>query len=110
MYSFQEVTSRFEEFLRKKVNFSADPSNLYDPCRYVLENSGKRIRPALCLMSNELYGNLTEDAFYAGAAIELFHNFTLIHDDIMDNASIRRGKAAVYKKYGLANGILSGDV
>lgn len=71
---------------------------------------GKRIRPVLCLMGNELYDEISEDAWHVGTAIELFHNFTLIHDDIMDKAPLRRGKETVHHKYGENTAILAGDV
>lgn len=110
MHQFQEISTRFEAYLNQPGIFPEKPGNLYDPCRYLLEAGGKRVRPALCLMANELFGTLTDDAFKAAAAIELFHNFTLIHDDIMDKAPLRRGKPTVHAKYGLTAGILSGDV
>lgn len=110
MHQFQEISTRFEQYLQQPGIFPAEPANLYDPCRYLLEAGGKRVRPALCLMANELFGTLTDDAFKAATAIELFHNFTLIHDDIMDKAPLRRGKPTVHAKYGLTAGILSGDV
>ncbi|PSK92206.1 polyprenyl synthetase family protein [Taibaiella chishuiensis] len=110
MHQFQEISTRFEAYLKQPGIFPEQPANLYDPCRYLLEAGGKRVRPALCLMANELFGTITEDAFKAAAAIELFHNFTLIHDDIMDKAPLRRGKPTVHAKYGLTAGILSGDV
>lgn len=75
-----------------------------------MQEGGKRIRPVLCLMANELFGDITPGAWHAAAAIELFHNFTLIHDDIMDKAPLRRGKPTVHEKYGLTAGILCGDV
>lgn len=110
MHQFQEISTRFEQYLQQPGIFPGQPANLYDPCRYLLEAGGKRVRPALCLMANELFGSLTDDAFKAATAIELFHNFTLIHDDIMDKAPLRRGKPTVHAKYGLTAGILSGDV
>src|SRR5690606_34779386 len=70
----------------------------------------KRIRPVLCLMSNELFGDISDDAWYAAMGIELFHNFTLIHDDIMDKAPLRRGKKTLHERNGLTAGILCGDV
>lgn len=110
MHQFQEIAIRFEQYLQQPGIFPAAPAHLYDPCRYLIEAGGKRVRPALCLMASELFGSLTDDAFKAATAIELFHNFTLIHDDIMDKAPLRRGKPTVHAKYGLTAGILSGDV
>ncbi len=109
MQSFQELLTRFETYFGE-AGFPAQPANLYDPCRYMLQLGGKRVRPVLCLMGNELFGDIHEDAFHAASAVELFHNFTLLHDDIMDNAPLRRGKETAYKKYGISAGILSGDV
>ena len=100
----------FEEHLKKALPFPSHQDNLYEPCRYLLDAGGKRIRPALCLMAAELFGGINEDVFNAAMAVELFHNFTLIHDDIMDKAPLRRGKPTVHAKYGLTTGILSGDI
>jgi len=111
MHTFQQTISLFEDYFTKNNPFPHTPENLYDPCRYILEAGGKRIRPALCLMATELFSDhIPEDAYYVAMAIELFHNFTLIHDDIMDKAPLRRGRATVHHKFGLASGILSGDV
>jgi len=86
------------------------PHNLYAPVNYIMSQGGKRIRPQLVLLAAELFGATTENAFFPAAAYEMLHNFTLIHDDIMDNASIRRGKETVYKKWNSNIAILSGDV
>jgi geranylgeranyl diphosphate synthase type II len=110
MHSFQELTVQFEEQLANELLFPAAPQNLYDPCRCLLALGGKRVRPVLCAMGNELFGDIHADAWKAAMAIELFHNFTLIHDDIMDKAPLRRGQPTVHQKYGLTTGILSGDV
>lgn len=110
MHTFTEISGRFEKFLEKESLFPSEPVLLYEPCRYLLQAGGKRIRPALCLMGQELFSPLTDEAFQMAAALELFHNFTLIHDDIMDEAPLRRGRPAVHIKYGRNAGILSGDV
>ncbi len=110
MHTFREITSQFESFLAQKPLFPELPGNLYDPCRYILDAGGKRIRPALCLMAAELFGTLRPSAFYAATTFELFHNFTLIHDDIMDHAPLRRSRKTVHEQYGMPAGILSGDV
>lgn len=110
MYSFAQLVNQFEERLQKELPFPNTPDTLYEPCRYFLSLGGKRVRPVLCLMGNELFGDITEDAWYAAKGIELFHNFTLIHDDIMDKAPLRRGKATVHERNGLTAGILCGDV
>ncbi len=85
-------------------------ATLYDPAQYILQLGGKRIRPVCVLMGNELFDEINPDAFYVGTAIELFHNFSLIHDDIMDKAPIRRGVATVHTKYGESTALLAGDV
>jgi geranylgeranyl diphosphate synthase type II len=110
MHSFIELVASFEERFTGSLPFKPTPNTLYDPCRYLLELGGKRVRPVLCLMANELFGEINEDAWYAAYGIELFHNFTLIHDDIMDKAPLRRGNPTIHTKYGLTSGILSGDV
>ncbi|XZF15276.1 polyprenyl synthetase family protein [Chitinophagaceae bacterium MMS25-I14] len=110
MQSFDQLVPQFEAYLENTLPFPAAPATLYDPCRYLLKLAGKRIRPILCLMSNELFGDISKDAWLAATGLELFHNFTLIHDDIMDKAPLRRGHATIHAKYGLTAGILSGDV
>jgi len=110
MHSFEQLAKQFEERFGGMMPFPGAPGMLYGPCRYILEVGGKRIRPVLCLMGNELFDTISEDAWHAAACVELFHNFTLIHDDIMDKAPLRRGRATVHTKFGLTAGILSGDV
>ncbi len=110
MHQFTELARQFGERFKAILPFPEAPATLYDPCRYFLGLGGKRIRPVLCLMGNELFGEITEDAWHAAAGLELFHNFTLIHDDIMDKAPLRRGFETVHTKYDLSTGILSGDV
>src|SRR4051794_30698893 len=110
MHSFKELASLFEERFITSLPFPSDPENLYDPCRYLLQLGGKRVRPVLCLMANELFQDISEDAWHASFGVEMFHNFTLIHDDIMDKAPLRRGKPTVHTAYGLSAGILCGDV
>lgn len=110
MHSFKELTSVFEERFLTSLPFPSEPKNLYDPCRYLLQLGGKRVRPVVCLMANELFEEINEDAWHAAFAVEMFHNFTLIHDDIMDKAPLRRGKPTVHTAYGLSAGILCGDV
>lgn len=90
-------------------SFPAAPKELYEPCQYVLDLGGKRLRPALLLMGYELFAPDVETALPAAWAIELFHNFSLIHDDIMDQAPLRRGKPTVHTRWNLSTGILSGD-
>lgn len=90
--------------------FARKPYNLYEPVDYILTLGGKRIRPLLLLMAADLVGNKAESALPAAMSVEVFHNFTLLHDDIMDEAPLRRGKATVHEKYDTNTAILSGDV
>lgn len=92
------------------IPFPQQPSNLYDPCRYIFKLGGKRIRPVLTLLAHELYDNNSQKAVPAALTVETFHNFSLIHDDIMDNAPLRRGMPTVHTKWNTTIGILSGDV
>ncbi len=96
------------DYLAKEIKV-VEPRNLYEPIKYILEIGGKRLRPVLCLQSCDLFGSDYKNALSAGLAIEIFHNFTLLHDDIMDAADIRRGKKTVHKKWNENTGILSGD-
>ncbi len=86
-----------------------EPSSLYEPIRYILSLGGKRLRPVLTLMCCDFFGEDQLKAMNAALAVELFHNFSLIHDDIMDNAPLRRGQETVHEKWDLNTGILSGD-
>jgi len=109
MHSFEELSEDFA--LRFNTpHFPVHPVSLYGPADYFLSLGGKRIRPVLCLMANELFDELHPDAWHAATAIELFHNFTLIHDDIMDKAPLRRGMQTVHEKYGSPAALLAGDV
>ena len=93
-----------------KTRFSVkEPKNLYEPIDYILHLGGKRLRPVLTLMACEVFGGRPEDALDAALAIEMFHNFSLVHDDIMDDAPLRRGKTTVHEKWDVNTGILSGD-
>lgn len=105
----EELRSRFESHL-SSLNFSDEFPGLYRPLRYTINKGGKRIRPVLLLLSAEMFGARFEDAINQAIGVELFHNFTLIHDDIMDNAPLRRGNETVHKKWGPNTAILSGDV
>lgn len=109
MHSFEELSASFATRFSDR-HFPSYPSSLYDPAAYFLGLGGKRIRPVLCLMGNELFGPIEDDAWQLATAIELFHNFTLIHDDIMDKAPLRRGMPTVHEKYGSSTALLSGDV
>lgn len=93
-----------------QLAYPSNPANLYEPIKYIMSLGGKRIRPVMVLMAAELFTNDVLKAVDVALAIETFHNFTLVHDDIMDNAPLRRGKQTVHEKWGVNNAILSGDV
>ncbi|HSN07809.1 MAG TPA: polyprenyl synthetase family protein [Hanamia sp.] len=109
LQSFSQLSAIFEERFKKR-HFPDEPQQLYDASQYLLTAGGKRIRPVMCLMANEMFDEINEDAYEVAAAIELFHNFTLIHDDIMDRAPLRRGMPTVHTKYGEPTALLAGDV
>jgi geranylgeranyl diphosphate synthase type II len=109
MNSFEELSASFATHFNAR-HFPSHPPSLYDPAVYFLGLGGKRIRPILCLMGNELFGPIEDDTWQLATAIELFHNFTLIHDDIMDKAPLRRGMPTVHEKYGSSTALLAGDV
>jgi geranylgeranyl diphosphate synthase, type II len=109
MYSFKELSEFFEEKFNIR-HFPQYPESLYNASQYILTLGGKRIRPVMCLMGNELFDTINPDAWKLANAIELFHNFTLIHDDIMDKAPLRRGMQTVHTKYSEPTALLSGDV
>jgi geranylgeranyl diphosphate synthase, type II len=109
MHSFTELAKSYAEYFNTE-HFPATPATLYDPNRYFLQLGGKRVRPILVLMGNELFDEIKVDAWPVANAIELFHNFSLIHDDIMDAAPLRRGHPTVHEKYGSHTAILAGDV
>lgn len=103
--NYQELFSDYIE----SQNIGRNPENLYEPIRYILSLGGKRIRPVLTLMACDSFGAHPTKALPAAMAVEVFHNFSLIHDDIMDKAPLRRGKQTVHQKWNLNTGILSGD-
>jgi len=109
MQSFEQLLKQFENHFSTR-QFPAEPTSLYDAAQYILGIGGKRVRPVLCLMGNELFDEIKPDAWHVATAIELFHNFTLIHDDIMDAAPLRRGKETVHALHGVNTAILAGDV
>ena len=108
MHSIEEYRNEFISYLEAKTN-TKEPKNLYAPITYILELGGKRLRPVLVLMATELFGTDYRKAMDAALAIEVFHNFSLVHDDIMDDAPLRRGQATVHEKWDINTGILSGD-
>lgn len=104
-----DLLSKIEQEITQ-LNFPLSPSNLFDPLRYFLSLGGKRTRPQLAILGCELFDKKGEEALNVALAVELFHNFTLIHDDIMDMAPLRRGKPTVHTKWNNNIAILSGDV
>jgi geranylgeranyl diphosphate synthase type II len=109
MHPFQELIEKFNKDFDTQ-HFPSQPASLYEPSEYFLKIGGKRIRPVLCLLGNELFSDLNPDAFLAANAVELFHNFSLVHDDMMDEASLRRGQPTVHTKYDSNTALLVGDI
>jgi len=101
-------TKIFSDYIENQ-KIGRDPENLYKPIEYILSLGGKRIRPILTLMACDIFGEDIQKALPAAAAVEIFHNFSLIHDDIMDKAPLRRGNPTVHEKWNINTGILSGD-
>ena len=108
MHSIKQYQEFISEYLSEQ-QIVREPKNLYEPISYILALGGKRIRPTLTLMTAEIFGTDYKKALPAALAIEVFHNFSLIHDDIMDDAPLRRGNETVHEKWDLNTGILSGD-
>lgn len=108
MEKIQQLKEQFDAFVRG-VDFVKNPKGLYEPVAYTVLQKGKRLRPLLCLLANDLFGGDYHEAKYPALALETAHNFTLIHDDIIDQAPLRRGKETVCKKWGMDQAILSGD-
>ena len=108
MFSRDELSEYIEKALAS-LPYPSEPKGLYEPIRYTLDRGGKRIRPMLLLASAIAFGANKEDAVNQALGIEIFHNFTLLHDDVMDNADLRRGCPTVHKKWNSSTAILSGD-
>ena len=108
METIKQLQQDFADFLAK-TNFNGQPKELYEPIAYTILQSGKRLRPMLCLLANEMFDGDKQEALWPALALETFHNFTLIHDDIMDKAPMRRGMPTVYQKWNADIAILSGD-
>lgn len=108
MKNTEAYKKEFLVYLNEKIEVK-EPKNLYEPIHYILQIGGKRLRPILTIMTCDLFGGNAKEAFDAALAVEVFHNFTLIHDDIMDSAPARRGKETVHIKWDVNTGILSGD-
>ena len=94
----------------ESLDWNRTPRELYEPIDYTLALGGKRVRPALSLMAADMYNADLQEVIPAALALEVFHNFTLLHDDVMDNAPLRRGRATVHEKWSENTAILSGDV
>ncbi|MDD2292667.1 MAG: polyprenyl synthetase family protein [Bacteroidales bacterium] len=110
MYTLEEI-DRIVERSILNMNIMGEPASLYEPIEYMIGIGGKRIRPRLCLATYSLFeNNISTEIIYPALSLEIFHEFTLIHDDIMDNADTRRNQMTVYKKWGNNVAILSGDV
>ena len=108
MLSTEKYQEEFIKFL-KDFEIIKDPKNLYVPINYILSLGGKRLRPVLTLMTTDIFNGDYKKSLNAALSIEVFHNFSLVHDDIMDDAPLRRGKQTVHEKWGINTGILSGD-
>lgn len=108
MISANQIQQSFEEYIQN-LDYSHNPDNLYAPIRYVLSLGGKRIRPTLLVMAYNMYADNVSDVYDVAVGMEVFHNFTLLHDDVMDNADMRRGSLTVHKKWNANTAILSGD-
>ncbi len=108
MYTHSELFKIFNDKL-EKLDFGKTPNRLYDPIYYSINVGGKRIRPILCMLAAEMFDDTYQSAIDTALGIEIFHNFTLLHDDMMDNADLRRGKPVVHVKWNENIALLSGD-
>jgi geranylgeranyl diphosphate synthase type II len=107
------TVAKYQDYIEqeiKKLKFGKEPESLYEPIRYLMSLGGKRLRPMLAMLSYSLFKGDVKKIVHYAVAVEAFHNFTLMHDDIMDKAPLRRGKATVHKKWNVNTAILSGDV
>jgi geranylgeranyl diphosphate synthase, type II len=109
MHSYKDLSFEFEKRFNEK-HFPENLPTLYNAAEHILSIKGKRVRPVCVYLANELFAPYNDNAYYAASAIELFHNFSLIHDDIMDKAPLRRGKPTVHQLYGENTALLAGDV
>lgn len=108
-YTFQELLDKVNDKL-ESLDYAHEPFHLYEPVQYILSLGGKRIRPVMMLMAYNLYKDNVDEILDPAVAVEIYHNFTLLHDDLMDNADVRRGKPTVHKRWDANMAILSGDV
>ena len=109
MHTAADLRDQFLAYLEANT-FDQEPNALYAPVNYIMNMGGKRLRPLLALLACQLFSDETKAALPAAMAVEIFHNFSLVHDDIMDEAPLRRGRPTVHEQFGLNAGILSGDV
>lgn len=110
MFTLEEIDSIVEKGILT-LNLKGEPSELYDPIEYLISIGGKRLRPKICLMTFNLFSDkIGNSILYPAVAMEIFHGFTLIHDDIMDDAPLRRNQITVHKRWNNNVAILSGDV
>jgi len=109
MPAIHELRQQFLDYLQAET-LQNEPTKLYEPVNYIMGLGGKRIRPLLCLIAQQMFADDSKSALPIALAVEIFHNFTLVHDDIMDEAALRRGKPTVHTKYDVNTAILSGDV
>ena len=108
MYTIDEIQKKINDYIDNQ-KFEGNPEELYAPIEYILRQGGKRLRPTLCLLACDLFGGDIEDCMVPAVAAEIFHNFTLVHDDIMDQAPLRRGMETIYHKWNSDIALLSGD-
>ena len=108
MNTIEKLQNNYNQFLTQNY-FEGSPDNLYDPMNYIMSLGGKRVRPLLAMIGNQLANGDIQNGIYIGHVMEIFHNFSLVHDDIMDKADTRRGKPTVHKKWDEPTAILSGD-
>lgn len=108
MYTVEQIQSKVNEFIAS-LQYERNPKSLYEPIQYVLEAGGKRIRPTLMLLAYNLYKEDPESILWTASGLETYHNYTLLHDDLMDKADVRRGRMTVHKKWDDNKAILSGD-
>ncbi len=108
-FTFTQILDKVNAHI-ETLDYAHEPMNLYEPVKYILSLGGKRIRPAMMLMAYNMYRDDVEKILDPALALEIYHNFTLLHDDLMDNADVRRGKQTVHKRWDVNTAILSGDV
>ena len=109
LYTFSQLLDKVNAHI-ESLDYAHEPMHLYEPVQYILSLGGKRIRPAMMLMAYNMYRDDVEQILDPALALEIYHNFTLLHDDLMDNADVRRGKPTVHKRWDANTAILSGDV